>query len=164
MLRRHLVLVPALALAACIPLPTPASRLSESASEFNDAARFGRLDIASEHVREIAREEFSKKHARWGKQIRVVDLEMTGMRMRKDGDADVFISVTWQRPDETTMRSTEVAQRWTSTRGSWAIISEEERAGDKGLLSEVEQPKADEAAPPAPPARSRWQTRVIYEQ
>jgi hypothetical protein len=70
--------------------------------------------------------------------------------------------VTWQRPDETTMRVTDIAQRWTSTRGAWSMISEEERGGDKGLLNDVEKPKSDEAAPPAP--RSSYQPRVIYEQ
>jgi hypothetical protein len=163
MLRGTLVLASTLAVAGCVAPPTATQRLSESAYDFNTAARFGRMDIASEHVREIAREEFGKKHASWGKGVRVVDMEMNGMSMRKDGDADVFVTVSWQRAADTSLRTTDIAQRWTSTRGTWSLISEEERSGDKGLISEVEAPKIDEAAPP-PPSRPRYQTRVIYEQ
>jgi hypothetical protein len=172
MLPAHLAsaLLASLALSGCVMPPTPAQRLNEAAFELSDAARFGRMDIASEHVREIAREEFGRRHAGWGKSVRVVDVEMNRMSMRKDGDADVFVTVSWQRAAETIMRSTEIAQRWTSTRGTWTMISEEERGGDRGLLSEAEKPKGDEAPAASEPAggklapRSRYQTRVIYEQ
>lgn len=150
-------------LGACVIPPTAAQRLAESAQDFNTAARFGRMDIASENVREVAREEFNRKHAAWGKSVRVVDMEITGMSMRKDGDADVFVTVNWQRASETSMRTTDVTQRWASTRGTWGILSEEERAGDKGLIGEIEAPKVDEAAPVSP-VKSRYQTRVIYDQ
>jgi hypothetical protein len=164
MLRAPLVVIATtLAVAGCVVPPNATQRLSESAYDFNTAVRFGRMDIASEHVREIAREEFSKKHASWGKVVRLLDLEMTGMSMRKDGDADVFVTVSWQRASETSMRTTDITQRWTSTRGTWSLISEEEHGGDKGVISEIEAPKVDEAAPPAP-TRSRYQTRVIYDQ
>ncbi len=165
MLPAHLAsaLLASLAIAGCVMPPTAAQRLSDSAYDFNDAARFGRMDLAVEHVREIARDEFSRKHAGWGKSVRVMDVEMSKLSMRKDGDADVSISVTWQRASETSMRTTDVTQRWTSTRGTWSIISEEEHGGDKGLITIVETPKTDEAAP-ATPTRPRYQTRVIYEQ
>ncbi len=82
--------------------------------------------------------------------------------MRKDGDADVLVTVSWQWAAETTMRTTDVTQRWTSTHGNWAMISEEEHGGDKGVISELEKLKADPTA--GQPARSRYQTHVIYEQ
>jgi hypothetical protein len=158
-----LVLCSGLAVAGCVMPPTSMQRLSDSAYDLNTAVRFGRVDIATDYVREVAREEFSRKHATWGKSIRVVDLEMNGMSARKDGDADVFITVSWQRADETSMRSTDLTQRWTSTHGSWSMISEEERSGDKGLLGQIDKPKGNDAPPPQA-SRSRFQTRVIYEQ
>lgn len=163
-MRRPVLALAALALlsGACVLPPSSQQRLAESAYDFNTSARFGRLDIASDYVREIARDEFTKKHVTWGKSVRIADLEVSGMSMRKDGDADVFVSVSWQRVTETSLRQTEITQRWTTTHGSWTILSEEERSGDKGLIGEVEAPKVDEAAP-VPQARSRYQTRVIYE-
>jgi hypothetical protein len=162
MVRIYLAIASSLAIAGCVMPPTAAQRLSDSAYDFNTAARFGRMDIAGEHVREVARDEFVKKHAGWGKAIRIEDIELNGMTMRKDGDADVSITVTWQRASETSMRATDITQRWTSTRGTWSIISEEERSGDKGLINDVDT-KVDEAAPSASP-RPRYQTRVIYDQ
>jgi hypothetical protein len=147
----------------CALPPTSAERLAQSAYDLNTAARFGRMDIALENVKEAAKEQFGKTHANWGKAIRIVDYEMGGCSIRKDGDADVVVGVIWQRYDETTMRNTEIAQRWASTRGNWALASEEERGGDPGLITELVSVKSDDAAP-VMPARPRLQTRVIYEQ
>jgi hypothetical protein len=158
-----LAFLSSLAVAGCVMPPSPQQRLAESAYDLNTAARFGRMDVALEHVRDPAREEFTKKHVAWGKSVRVVDYEMTGFSMRKDGDADVFVIVSWQRPDETTMRATEITQRWASKRGDWAMVSEQERGGDPGLISEIGKPKIDDASAPAA-LRPRFQTHVIYEQ
>lgn len=161
-----------LALAGCPMPPTSSQRLTESAYDLNTAARFGRMDVALEHVRDTARDDFAKRHAGWGRAVRVVDYEFNGVSIRKDGDADVGVTVLWQRLDETTMRTTDLSQRWTEKRGTWWMIQEEERGGDRGLLADLTKKDADEkadnsAAPPAeqkPPPPSRYQTRVIYEQ
>jgi hypothetical protein len=169
------VLLVGLGVSGCIAPPSSATRLAESAYDLNEAARFGRMDLALEHVRDTTREEFSRKHARWGKAVRIVDYEVASVTVRKDGDADVVLTINWQRPDETTMRATELGQRWSTTRGTWWMIKEEERGGDPGLLGiaapqpidanatpGAEAPTAGVAPPPAP--RSRYQTRTIYEQ
>jgi hypothetical protein len=156
-----LALASCAAVAGCALPPSAAQRLAESAYDLNTAARFGRMDIAMELVRDASRDQFGKTHAGWGKALRIVDYEMNGVSIRKDGEADVLVTVTWQRPDETTMRNTEIAQRWGSIRGSWSMISEEERGGDPGLISELVSIKSDDAAPTP---RARVQTHVIYEQ
>jgi len=170
-----LALCSAVALAGCIAPPTPAQRLAESAYDLNTAARFGRMDVAIENVRDSSRETFSRTHAAWGKSVRIVDCEMSGFSMRQDGDADVFVTINWQRIDESTMRSTDLAQRWGTTRGMWRMIREEEKSGDRGLLRALaeekkEQEAGDASAEPAgagafkPSVRSRYQTKTIYEQ
>jgi hypothetical protein len=179
MLRRTLLLASVLALAGCLLPPSPAQRLAESAYDYNTATRWGRMDLASENVRDTVRDQVGKSHAGWGKQLRIVDCEVNGFSMRSDGDADVSVTVSWQRYDETIMRNTDIAQRWSSVRGTWRLISEEEHGGDKGLLAaskddaakgdaKGDAPKTDAPAPAAPTpaaaARSRYQTRTIYEQ
>ena len=159
----------ALAFAACLVFagcaipPTAAERLAESAYDLNTAARFGRMDIAIESVKDSYLEEYTKKHASWGKALRIVDYEVSGLKMRKDGDADVTVTITWQRFDETTMRNTELHQLWTPRRVSWALVSEEERGGDPGLITNIVSLKSDDAAPVPTPIR-RAQSRTIYEQ
>jgi len=162
---RHVVLAFAacLAFAGCAIPPTSAERLAESANDLNTAVRFGRMDIAMDNVKESYRDDYARLHSAWGRALRVVDWEVSGMRMRKDGDADVNVVVTWQRFDETTMRSTALYQRWTPYRTSWSLVTEEERGGDPGLISDIVGLKHDDAAPVAAPIR-RQQERVIYEQ
>lgn len=174
------VILVGLGLSGCGLAPvTPTAKLAEAAYDLNEAARFGRMDVALEHVKDTVREDFSRKHARWGKAVRIVDYEVASVVVRKDGDADVTLTINWQRPDETSMRSTELSQRWSSPRGTWWLMTEEERGGDPGLLGLVPAmpappsdanaaaaPGADgQTAGAAPPAvKSRYQTRVIYEQ
>jgi hypothetical protein len=174
-----------LGVAGCPMPPTSAQRLTESAYDLNTAARFGRMDVALEHVRDSVRDEFNQRHAAWGRSARIVDYEFNGVTVRPDGDADVTVTVLWQKLDETTMKSTEITQRWTEKRQSWWMISEKEYGGDRGLLAEIKPPagkgdsaKGDKGEParsdepkadgpgvaPAQPARARYQTRTIYEQ
>jgi hypothetical protein len=151
-----------LALAGCILPPSSSQLLAESADDLSNAARFGRMDLAIEHVKDSAREDYTKKHAGWGRVVRVVDYEFSGLQKRKDGDADVYVTVSWHRMNETTMRMTELAQRWTDKRGTWWLTSEEERGGDPGLLAEL-APRMDDGVPPQP-RPSRYQPKTIYEQ
>jgi hypothetical protein len=164
MLRALPALVLCVSLTGCILPPSSSQLLAESADDLSNAARMGRLDIAIEHVKDTARDDYNKKHASWGRVVRIVDYEFSGLQKRKDGDADVYVTVSWQRMNESTMRMTELAQRWTDKRGTWYLTSEEERGGDPGLLAEL-APRKDDGAPSAPPAPpSRYQTKVIYEQ
>jgi hypothetical protein len=158
-------------LAGCIAPPSSAQRLTDAAYEMNVAARFGRMDIAAEHVGVTVRDEFAKRHQAWGRAVRIVDVEFGGVSLTKEG-AEVQVVVTWQRPEDPIIRVTNVTQRWTDVRGSWRLMSEDEK-GDLGLFGAREKAKADSGAPkdapepveaPKPPApgTGRYQTRVIY--
>jgi hypothetical protein len=165
MLRASSALLLCVALSGCLLPPTSSQLLAESADDLASAARFGRTDVAIEHVKDTARDDYTRKHAAWGRTIRIVDYEFSGMSKRKDGDADVFITVSWQLVNETTMRATEIGQRWTDKRGTWWLIAEDERGGDPGLLAGLAPTKEGEAAAPQPPAPpSRYHTKIIYEQ
>jgi hypothetical protein len=147
----------ALLAAACMSPTTPTQRLADSAMEMNTATRFGRMDVALEHVAAEARPEFFKKHAAWGRAVRIVDVELAGMSLVGKDEADVFLSVSWQRASEAELRLTHVAQRWRDDRG-WRVMSEERKAGDYGLLGE-----ATVVMEPAP-GDSQFKTRVIRER
>lgn len=145
-----------LGVAGCWTPAAPAQRLTESAYEMNSAMRWGRIDVAIDHVGEGAREAFGKQHARWGRSLRILDLEFSGMSLKNKGaEGEVIVAVTWQRLDEADVHTTSIAQRWVDLRGKWSLLSEEEKDGDQGLLAE--DVKAKEPAR----ERSRYQTRVI---
>jgi hypothetical protein len=126
----------ALLLAGCLGNFTPVQRVQEAAHDLTTAARFGRMDIALERVSRNAREDFVKRHAAWGNAVRVVDSEVHGMALRDKEHADVFVTVGWQRIQESEMRVTYLAQHWRDHRGSWLLEGEERTAGDVGLLGE----------------------------
>jgi hypothetical protein len=155
-----------LGLAGCIAPTSGTQKLADTAYDMNNASRFGRMDVALEHVAMKSREQFQKEHAGWMRNARIVDIDFNGIQVKKDGDGEVSVTLTWQRADESTTRTTTLVQRWTETRNVWTMASEEAK-GDEGLLGEKEKAKdasdATSVATPKLPERPRYQTRVIYE-
>jgi hypothetical protein len=154
------------ALTGCIvPPASPSQRLAESANDMNTATRFGRMDIAMDFVAAGARDDFKRRHMAWGRDVWIVDLELLDVRIDRPDEASVHLSVAWQRPDETTLRVTQLKQRWRDDRAGWRMTAEERSSGDTGLLllPSNERPKAgaSSAQEPAQPARTSFQTRVI---
>lgn len=146
--------------------PTSAAqRLTDAAYEMNTATRFGRMDVAAEHVASKSMEDFQKHHVEWGRRVRIVDLEFGGARVEEKDNATVSVAVTWQKPDDAVVRSTTITQHWHDDKGTWHLVSEETKAGDDGLLGEPPpKPGAAPAAAPAAKPGNRFQTHVIYEE
>ncbi len=145
--------------------PSSSQRLAESANNLNVAARFGRMDMAAELVTPKAYDVFTKHHAAWGANIRLVDVDIHAMHSIDSNNADVTVAVSWQMPNDTTLRLTELKQRWHDTRGTWKLVSEERLAGDYGLFGDL-PPRSlpNPGGPPDPMSASReaqFRTRVI---
>ena len=151
-----------LGLAGCIAPTSGTQKLADTAYDMNNATRFGRMDVALEHVAMTSREQFQREHAGWMRNARIVDIDFNGIQVKKNGEGEVSVTLTWQRADEATTRTTSLIQRWTEARNVWTMASEEAH-GDEGLLGEKEKPKDAPGAAPAKPERPRYQTRVIYE-
>jgi hypothetical protein len=130
-----LVFAPALALAACIAPQGPAQRATDAARELNIAARFGRMDIAAGHTASGARSRFIERRSEWGKELRVVDIELAGLSMADPHQALVLVDVAWVRMNEGALRSTRIAQTWRDDDG-WQLVREQRVAGDLGLFGE----------------------------
>ncbi len=134
--------------AGCLGLPPgPMERLSNSAYELNTATRFGRMDIAAANVAGEARNDFGRRHRAWGKDVQIVDLELEGVQILADGNAEVDLTVSWHRADETVIRSTTLAQRWTQTSGDWKLVEETTASGSPGLFppkAKTQAKKSDE--------------------
>jgi hypothetical protein len=94
------------------------------------------MDIATELVADKALPGFAKRHAAWGRDVRLVDIEYQGMRFSDKENAVVFVVVGWQRLDEQELRVTNVAQRWNHGPKGWKLEGEERTGGDVGLLGE----------------------------
>jgi hypothetical protein len=120
----------------CLGGQSRVGKLQEAAQTMNMATRFGRMDVATEHVAAKQMEDFAKQHANWGGVVRIADLEYRGMRFVDEKKAIVSVAVAWQRVDEQELRVTEVAQVWDYDQGKWKLVDETRTAGDVGLLGE----------------------------
>lgn len=119
----------------CMP-PPPGARAADAARELNLAARFGRMDIALERTAPGARSHFLTRRSDWGKGVRVVDVEVTGLEMQDKENALIYVDVSWVRIEEGSLRMTRLAQRWQDIAG-WQLVRERRAGGDLGLFGEA---------------------------
>lgn len=139
-LKRPRTLAPfALAFTACMGAMTPAQKLDDAVKETNDAARFGRTDLAVERVAPVGRGAYIKRHRFWGADVRIVDVEYAGVEKMGAAEAIILVGFGWFRPAEGMLRTTTVRQTWKNDRGSgpWYLFDEERVSGDLGLLGEA---------------------------
>ena len=121
---------------SCIAPQGPASRATDAARELNLAARFGRMDVAVGRTSAGARSSFLERRAEWGKNVRVLDVELAGMAMKNPQNAMIYVDVAWVRMDEGALRTTRVAQTWRDVDSGWELVREQRIAGDLGLFGE----------------------------
>jgi hypothetical protein len=151
-------------LTACGALPSAGAKLQEASQELNVNARFGRMEMAVEHVAPTEREEFARRHRWWGGKIRIADSESAGTRITGQGEAEVTVRVAWYRPNEQELHVTTIKQKWKDVNGEWKLVGEGRADGDPGLIDDNAPPvepamsAAAPGAPPPPPQRKIFPT------
>ena len=130
----------------CVPPQSPIERLSFAAHDLNAACRFGRLDIALMHVGREAQARFLDRRAKWGEGIRIVDVELMGIRVTGDDEAQVRVKVSWHRLDETTIRTSRIEQTWSQGINAWSLTEEQRIAGSPGIFTPPPKPQKTEKA------------------
>jgi hypothetical protein len=126
----------------CIAPPPPAERAADAVRELNLAARFGRTELAGGLTADSARKGFLQRRANWGRDIRVVDVELASFDMSAKDRVRVEVDYAWTRMDEGQLRTTRVAQEWRDTGRGFKLVSEQRSGGDLGLFGEP-MPAAD---------------------
>jgi hypothetical protein len=135
-------------LIGCAPPVNSVASAQEAAQELNVDARFGRTEIALDHVAPDARETYAMHHRGWGTRVLVADVELQGVRVHGEHDVDVLVRFAWYRPEEQELRVTTLMQGWREKNG-WQLVAETRADGDVGLLGEkvVFEAPAGERAP-----------------
>lgn len=122
----------------CISPPPPSELATDAARDLNLAARFGQLGAAAAHAAEGERAEFLKRRADWGNNVRILDTELAGFEMTEADRAKIYVSISWLRQNELSVRSTRIEQHWRDNRvGGWQLIREKRVDGDIGLFGEA---------------------------
>lgn len=153
----------ALSLSGCIFQNVSAEeRLRDAVVGYNQETRWNRIDLAQQRVAPAIRGEFRMRHHRWGRRIRVADLDILDVSVRGDERevATAIVEIRWY--DERTMiiADTIVAQDWERVPGGYLLIAETVREGDPELLEIppellAAQEEAEEAAREAAEAAER---------
>jgi len=129
---------------ACVPAYSgcllnnlnPSEKLNDSIRGMNDAARWGRIDIALQYVEPVYRHKFLVSHHGWGRSIEVADAEVMRIAMAPDRkSAAALVGFSWYSLDNMTLHSTVVKQTWEERDGSFVMASEEVFEGDAELLA-----------------------------
>jgi hypothetical protein len=120
----------------CVTPPPPAERASDAARELNVASRFGELASVIDMTAPAMRERFQARRAAWGKDVRVVDVELAALTMTDAKHAAATVDFSWTRADEGLLRTTRVMQQWEALDGPWLLVREKRIAGDLGLFGE----------------------------
>ncbi len=133
------------------------AKAQEAALELNLNARFGRMEMAAEHISPKARDAFFERRKAWGGSVRVADYDLTGLKIIGEDDAESYVKIAWYRANEGDLRVTTVKQKWHSdAKGDWKLTEEQRVDGDVGLLGEP--PVARTTAAAAAPKRSQFPT------
>lgn len=143
-------------LVACAGQSRPA-RMQEAAMEVNLNARFGRMELAGEHVAPQGRPAFFGHRKVWGSRVRIVDSELIGVRFLKDdAEAEAQVRIAWQPVDDGDMRMTTVKQTFKEMKNGWYLVSEERSEGDVGVFGE--KPESPKDAPVQMPRKTKFDT------
>ena len=141
--------VASLALVVGCPMPpSPAAQMQTTAIDFNTNVRFGRMELAIEHVAPKEREEFMEHRKGWGSTVHLADYEMVGAHMKSEEDAEVSVRYSWYRPDQGDLHLTTVRQKWKELKGDWMLVAEARSDGDLGIFGEP-VPLQDQSRAPA---------------
>ena len=122
--------------AGCLAPPGASERATDAARELNLASRFGRMDVALGLTAMSVRQAFVEHRANWGKDVRILDVELGGFTMPNGDLARVEVDYSWSRNSDSQLRTTRVAQEWRDAGGGFKLVRERRIAGDVGLFGE----------------------------
>jgi hypothetical protein len=142
----------------CMGQQSPVARAQEAANELNLNTRFGRMEMATEHVAPDAREAFLARRRTWGANVRVADYEFAGFHMKGDRDAEMFVKVAWYRMDQGDLHTTLLKQKWHDFKGDWKLTDEDRADGDIGLIGEPMPAPSADAVKASGAARTQFPT------
>jgi hypothetical protein len=114
----------------------PTDKLKESVQEMNEAARWGRIDIAAQYVGPTYRQRFFASHASWGRRIQIGELEVVRLDLNPNRRAaTVLVAISWYGLNQMSLRQSLVRQRWNLFEGQFVLDDEEVLEGEPSLFA-----------------------------
>jgi hypothetical protein len=121
---------------------TPQARFQDSAYTLNDAARWGQVDLAMQHVSPKYLNRFAERHRAWGESISIAEIDLVRMKIAEDKRSAMSeISLSWYSDGGVTIYSSVITQTWEVVRGKFRLVDEAIRRGDPRVFA---PPPADD--------------------
>lgn len=121
----------------CFAPASPTMRVNDAAHDLNIATRFGKMELAVSHVDASVRNDFMARRSQWGREIRIIDVDLGSVEVRDETHALVTIDISWVPLRDDILRSTRVTQTWEDKGKGWKLTREVRASGDQGLFGEV---------------------------
>lgn len=118
---------------------TPQARFSEAAYTLNDAARWGQVDLAMQHVSPRYQERFTARHREWGEHVSIAEVDLVRLQVAPDRQsATSEISLSWFNDGGFMVKSSVVTQKWEAEHGKFKLVDEAIRRGDPSVFAAPE--------------------------
>jgi hypothetical protein len=122
---------------ACFAPASPTMRVSDAAHDLNVATRFGKMELALSHVDGPMRKDFTARRSQWGRDVRIIDVDLASVEVRDETHAVVVVDISWVPLRDDILRTTRVTQSWEDAGKGWKLTREVRTAGDHGLFGEI---------------------------
>lgn len=124
------------ALASCtLSNMTPQARFSDAAYRVNDTARWGQLDLASEHVAPSYQPRFLERRREWGDRITIAEVDVAFMNLDKENDMALSeIHLSWMS-DGISLRKSVITQIWRRERSQFKLVDEKIKKGAPDIFA-----------------------------
>lgn len=120
---------------------TPTARFQDSAYTLNDAARWGNVDLAMQHVSPKYISRFAQRHQNWGESISIADIDLVRMKIASDNNSAMSeIALSWYDEGGVTIHSSVITQKWEVVKGKFKLVDEAIRRGDPRVFATPEEP------------------------
>jgi len=100
-------------------------RFNESSFMLNDAARWGRLDVARSMVDGSYVQKYQVRHQDWGHRIQIAEADVVSLQLDEDKDgATSQVQVSWYSTDTMNLHASTIVQRWRADGQSFLLVDE----------------------------------------
>lgn len=145
------------AISACVVVgcggPQASDPLGDAIRSYNDGVRWGRYEVAANHIAPKERAQFVDDADERAKDLRITQYDVVQVERRGKSAATVHVKVEWYKESEGTLHETHAKQTWEKHGGAWIMVQEARLRGFE-MPGLPEPPSSEQPAVSEPSAPS----------